>query len=102
MPDNSGVEILRKQLKTAAVNTLLCSKTQQKQMLEFCENHIPEEMLKEVRDLHCFSIITNDVLVDIAGEEHLPVLLRFVDESHNLREEFVGFLPYDADAEILL
>lgn len=39
-------------------------------------------------------------MVDIAGEEHLPVLVRFVDEAHNLREEFVG-LPYEADAEIL-
>lgn len=29
------------------------------------------------------------------------MLVRFVDESHNLREEFVGFLPYEVDAEIL-
>ena len=40
-------------------------------------------------------------MVDIAGEEHLPVLVRFVDQAHNLRDEFVGFLPYEADAEIL-
>ena len=53
-----------------------------------------------MRDSHFFSIITDDV-VDIAGEEHLPVLVRFVDEAHNLIEEFVGFLPYEADAEIL-
>eukprot|EP00069_Balaena_mysticetus_P001116 bmy_03705T0 len=42
-----------------------------------------------------------DNVVDIAGEEHLPVLVRFIDETHNLREESVGFLPYEADAEIL-
>ncbi|KAF3824274.1 hypothetical protein GH733_008559 [Mirounga leonina] len=69
-------------------------------MLDICESYIREENLREVRDSHFFSIITDDV-VDIAGEEHLPVLVRFVDESHNLREEFVGFLPYEADAEIL-
>ena len=69
-------------------------------MLEICESCIREETLREVRDSHFFSIITDDV-VDIAGEEHLPVLVRFVDESHNLREEFVGFLPYEAGAEIL-
>lgn len=40
-------------------------------------------------------------MVDIAGEEHLPVLATFVDEAHNLREKFVDFLPYEADAEIL-
>uniref|UniRef100_A0A8D0P939 THAP-type domain-containing protein n=1 Tax=Sus scrofa TaxID=9823 RepID=A0A8D0P939_PIG len=97
---NAGEEVLRKRFETTAVNTLFCSKTQQKQMLEICESCVREETLREVRDSHFFSIITDDV-VDIAGEEHLPVLVRFVDEAHNLREEFVGFLPYEADAEIL-
>ncbi|KAF3829059.1 hypothetical protein GH733_003323 [Mirounga leonina] len=97
---NSGEEVLRKRFETTAVNTLFCSKTQQKQMLDICESCIQEETLREVRGSHFFSIITDDV-VDIAGEEHLPVLVRFVDEYHNLREEFVGFLSYEADAEIL-
>uniref|UniRef100_G1QZ90 THAP-type domain-containing protein n=1 Tax=Nomascus leucogenys TaxID=61853 RepID=G1QZ90_NOMLE len=79
-------EVLRKRFETTAVNTLFCSKTQQRQMLEICE-----KTLREVRDSHFFSIITDDV-VDIAGEEHLPVLVRF---------EFIGFLPYEANAEIL-
>ncbi|XP_069891082.1 52 kDa repressor of the inhibitor of the protein kinase isoform X2 [Dipodomys merriami] len=70
---NSGEEVLRKRFETTAVNTLFCSKTQQKQMLEICESCIREETLREVRDSHFFSIITDDV-VDIAGEEHLPVL----------------------------
>lgn len=97
---NAGDEILRKRFEMAAVNLEYCSKTQQKQMLEICESCVREETLREVRDSHFFSIVTDEV-VDIAGEEHLPVLVRFVDESHNLREEFVGFLPYEADAEIL-
>lgn len=44
--------------------------------------------------------ITDDV-EDVAGEKHLPVLVRFVDLSHNLREEFMGLLPYKAAADIL-
>ena len=86
---HSGEEALRRRFETTAVNTLFCSKTQQKQMLEICESCIREETLREVRDSHFFSIVTDDV-VDIAGEEHLPVLVRFVDEAHNLTEEFVG------------
>jgi hypothetical protein len=69
-------------------------------MLEICGSCIREDTLREVRDSHFFSIITDDV-VDISGEEQLPMLVRFVDESHNLREEFVGFLPFEADADIL-
>ncbi|KAB0339371.1 hypothetical protein FD755_024975 [Muntiacus reevesi] len=98
---SSGEEVLRKCFETTAVNTLFCSKTQQKQMLEICKSCIREETLREVRDSHFFSIITDDVM-DISGEEHLPVLVRFVNEAHNLREEFVGFLPYEADAKILV
>ncbi|XP_058041954.1 52 kDa repressor of the inhibitor of the protein kinase [Ahaetulla prasina] len=97
---NSGDEVLRKQFETTAVNLAYCSKTQQKQMLEICENCVREEMLREVRDSQFFSIVTDEV-VDLAGEEHLPILVRFVDDAHNLREEFVGFLPYEADPEIL-
>ncbi|XP_067166444.1 52 kDa repressor of the inhibitor of the protein kinase isoform X1 [Apteryx mantelli] len=97
---NAGDEVLRKRFEMTAVNLEYCSKTQQKQMLEICESCVREETLREVRDSHFFSIVTDEV-VDIAGEEHLPVLVRFVDESHNLREEFIGFLPYEADPEIL-
>ncbi|KAK1332525.1 hypothetical protein QTO34_007206 [Cnephaeus nilssonii] len=88
---SSGEEVLRKRFETTAVNTLFCSKAQQKQSC------IREETLREVS---LFSIITDDI-VDVAGEEHLPMLVRFVDEAHTLREEFVGFLPYEADSEIL-
>lgn len=51
-----------------------------------------------MRDSHFFFVITD--VVDITGEEHLPVWVRFVDEAPNQREEFVGFLSYEADAEI--
>ncbi|KAK9402596.1 52 kDa repressor of the inhibitor of the protein kinase-like [Crotalus adamanteus] len=97
---NSGDEVLRKQFETTAVNLAYCSQTQQKQMLEICENCVREEMLREVRDSQFFSLVTDEV-VDLAGEEHLPILVRFVDDAHNLREEFIGFLPYEADPEIL-
>ncbi|XP_066478501.1 52 kDa repressor of the inhibitor of the protein kinase isoform X1 [Tiliqua scincoides] len=97
---NSGDEVLRKRFETTAVNLAYCSEAQQKQMLEICESCVREEMLREVRDSHFFSIITDEV-VNLAGEEHLPILVRFVDDSHNLREEFIGFLPYETDPEVL-
>ncbi|NWU97255.1 P52K kinase, partial [Upupa epops] len=97
---NSGDEVLRKRFEMTAVNLEYCSKTQQKQMLEVCANCVREETLREVRDSRFFSLVTDEV-VDVAGEEHLPVLVRFVDDSHNLREEFIGFLPYEADPETL-
>uniref|UniRef100_A0A2K5DXQ6 THAP-type domain-containing protein n=1 Tax=Aotus nancymaae TaxID=37293 RepID=A0A2K5DXQ6_AOTNA len=94
----SGEEVLRKRSETTAVNTLFCSKTQQRQMLEICESCIREETQGSERPTLLFHV-TDDV-VDIPMEENL-LLVRFVDESHNLREEIVGFLPCEADAESL-
>ncbi|VFV36289.1 52 kda repressor of the inhibitor of [Lynx pardinus] len=64
----------RKLFETTAVNALFHSKTQQRQMLE---------------------------VLDIAEEEHLPVLVSLVEESHNLREDSVAFVPHEADPESL-
>ncbi|XP_075448797.1 52 kDa repressor of the inhibitor of the protein kinase isoform X1 [Ascaphus truei] len=97
---NSGDEVLRKRFEMTAVNVEYCSRTQQKQMLDICESCIREEMVREVREAQFFSIITDDA-VDLAGEEHMPVFVRFIDETNNLREEFLGFLPCEADAEML-
>lgn len=56
------------------------------------------KLLREVRDSH-FII---DEVEDLEGEEHLSVLVRFVDLSHTLGEEHVGFLPYKAAAAFWL
>lgn len=69
-------------------------------MLEICENCIQKESLREVRDYHFFSIISDDVQ-NIAWKEHLPMLVKFVEEYHNLREKIVDFLSHEVDAEIL-
>ncbi|KAM4701348.1 52 kDa repressor of the inhibitor of the protein kinase [Discoglossus pictus] len=97
---NSGDEVLRKRFEMTAVNLEYCPRIQQRQMLDICESCIREETFREVRDAHFFSIIIEDV-VDIANEEHIPVFVRFIDEGNNLREEFIGFLPCEADAEML-
>nr|KAF6281903.1 hypothetical protein mPipKuh1_010203 [Pipistrellus kuhlii] len=79
---NSGEEVLRKRFETTAVNTLFCSKAQQKQMLEICESCIREETLRGARDSHFFSILTEDV-VDTAGAEHAASSLTAVLHALN-------------------
>ncbi|XP_006014058.1 52 kDa repressor of the inhibitor of the protein kinase [Latimeria chalumnae] len=95
---NAGDEVLRKQFEMTAVNLEYCSKVEQKQLLDVCESCIREETLREVRDSRFFSIVTEEE-IDIAGEEHFPVFVRFVDDSKNLKEEFLGFLPCNTVAD---
>lgn len=47
----------------------------------------------EVRKANYFSVLADEV-ADISNTNQLSLVLRFVDESYNIREEFVDFLPY--------
>ncbi|KAJ8384589.1 hypothetical protein AAFF_G00200260 [Aldrovandia affinis] len=97
---NAGDEVLRRRFERTAVNAEYCPAAQLSQMLEVCESCIREELLQEIRECRFFSLVTDD-LVEISGESHLPLLLRFVDAANCLREEFIGFLPFQGDEETL-
>lgn len=98
---NTGDEALRKRFESTAVNTEYLSKVEQNQLLDVCENTVREEILIEVRESRFFSLVTGD-LVEIAGEKHLPLFLRFVDQSNILREEFLDFVLFDEDVACLV
>ncbi|CAJ0959243.1 unnamed protein product [Ranitomeya imitator] len=97
---NSGDEVLRKRFEMLAVNQEYCSRFQQEQILEVCDSCIREEVMRDVRNSQFFSIIVEDA-VDLAGEEHMPVFIRHIDDANNLHEDFVGFLSCEGDAEII-
>ncbi|XP_044142907.1 52 kDa repressor of the inhibitor of the protein kinase [Bufo gargarizans] len=97
---NSGDEVLRKKFEMLAVNQEYCSRFQQEQILDVCDRCIREEVMRDVRNSQFFSIIVEDA-VDLAGEEHMPIFIRHIDDGNNLHEEFVGFLPCEDDAEIM-
>ncbi|KAF3692663.1 52 kDa repressor of the inhibitor of the protein kinase [Channa argus] len=98
---NSGDEALKKRFEATALNTEYLSAAQQSQLLDVCENTVREEMLMEVRESRFFSLVTGD-LVEFAGEKHLPLFLRFVNQQNVLREEFLDFVPFDGDESALV
>lgn len=95
---NAGDEALKKRCEF--VRGKLCSTSELKKMVEISENCIRAGLLLEVKEARFFSLVTGDV-VEIESCCHLPVFLRFVDQSNCLREEFAGLLPFDADEETL-
>ena len=48
--------------------------------------------MTEVQKAKYFSIVADEV-ADISNTEQLSLVLRFVDNSNNVREEFIDFLP---------
>ena len=68
------------------------SKTIQNDFIAYCGDHIHEKILTEVRKAKYFSILADEV-ADVSTTEQLSLMLRFVDENNEIREEFVDFLP---------
>ncbi|TRY89223.1 hypothetical protein DNTS_025395 [Danionella cerebrum] len=96
---NAGDEFLRKKFEGSPVNLEHCSSTQLQQMLEVMEKCIRDELLAEAKS-HVFSLVVES-LVEIGDESHLPLFVRFVDQTNCLREEFIGFVLYEGDADAI-
>lgn len=97
---NAGDEFLRKKFEGSPVNLEHCSSTQLQQILEVIEKCIREELLAEAKEGRCFSLVV-DNLVEIEGENYVPLFVRFVDKANCLREEFVDFLLFEGDVEAI-
>lgn len=53
-------------------------------------NYISSKIITEVKQTRMFSVMA-DGAADISNKENLSLVLRYVDSSKNIREEFVGF-----------
>ena len=51
---------------------------------------IVNNLSQEIRDSKCFSIMSDEA-ADISNKENLSVVIRFLDSTKTVREEFVGF-----------
>ena len=87
---DSGDEILKKHFETVARNATYRSKTIQNEMIETVGNYIVSKIMAKVSESKIFSVMADEA-VEVANKENLSLLIRFVDSSHNIREEFVGF-----------
>lgn len=58
--------------------------------------------MTEIRKAKYFSILADEV-ADVSNTEQLSLALRFVDESNEMREKFVDFLPcmYGTSGQVL-
>ena len=87
---DSGDKILKKHFETAPRNATYRLKTIQNEMIETVGNYIVSKIMAEVSESKIFSVMA-DKAADVTNKENLSLLIRFVDSSHNIREEFVGF-----------
>ncbi|XP_067113347.1 uncharacterized protein si:dkey-250d21.1 [Osmerus mordax] len=83
-----------------SLNPICVEKIDQKEVLQFTEDLMQEEIRNSLRLARYFSILLQDV-TNIEGKEQIPVFIRSVTVAGFPQKHLMGFLPCDADAESL-
>lgn len=81
---------LMEHLENAPRNATYRTKTIQNEIIETVGNYISSKIIAEVKQTRMFSVMA-DGEADTSNKENLSLVLRYVDSSKNIREEFVGF-----------
>ncbi|CAN9501555.1 unnamed protein product [Ophioblennius macclurei] len=83
-----------------ALNRICVEKIDKKEILQFSEDLMREEIQNSLRLARFFSILLQDA-TSIEGKEQIPVFIRSVTVAGFPQKHLVGFLPCDLDAENL-
>jgi len=87
---DSGDQTLQHHLETAPRNATYISKTIQNEMITTVGAIILNNLSQEIKDSKYFSVMSDEA-ADISNKENLSVVIRFLDSTKTVREEFVGF-----------
>ncbi|KAM4547004.1 uncharacterized protein V3H82_020695 [Fundulus diaphanus] len=83
-----------------AHNRICVEKIDKKEILQFGEHFMQEEIQNSLRLSRFFSILLQDV-TNMEGKEQIPVFIRSVTVAGFPQKHLIGFLPCDLDAENL-
>ena len=86
----SGNSALARHLQESSKNAIYTSKTIQNDLIDCIGSHIRDNILKEIKESKYYSILCDEV-VDISNKEQVSIVLRFVDDKCDIREEFLDF-----------
>jgi len=90
-----GDKTLEVHYNTHAKNVSYMSKTTQNELISCCGDIITGNIISNIKfrgdNNHYYYTILADEALDSSGKEQLSLVLRFLDSSLNIREEFVGF-----------
>ena len=87
----AGEVVLGEHLKTCPKNASYISKTSQNELIKCCGQVITEEIITEVKQNKFFTIIADEA-ADCSNKEQMSLVLQFVDNELNIREDFIKFL----------
>ena len=78
-------------LSSTPRNATYRSKTTQNQLIDICGELLSNTIVTEVKEAKFYSILADEA-TDCANIEQMSLVVRFVDTSASIREEFLGFV----------
>ena len=87
---DSGDAILQQHLENAPRNATYRSKTIQNEIIKTIGSYILSKISDEIKESKLFSVVADEA-ANISNKEQLSLVLRYVDASQQIREEFIGF-----------
>ena len=86
-----GLKDLVDQLSNAPLNATYRSKTTQNELIKICAEQIRSSIIKEILAAGEFAVLADEAS-DVSNKEQMAFVLRFIDDSSVIREEFLDFL----------
>lgn len=87
----AGDTVLTKHFETCSSNSKYTSHRIQNELISICGNIICNEIVKCVNDSMTFSLMADESAVT-AGKEQLSIGVRYVTQTYDIKEEFLGFV----------
>ena len=91
---DAGDSVLKDHFKSMPRNAQYISPQIQNDLISCTGEWIRKQILNEVKSAKFFSICADEA-ADSSNREQLPLILRFVDNSNSIREEFGDFIVCD-------
>ena len=86
-----GDNVLKDHYEKHRKNASYLSKQTQNELIDICGALVQDEIVSKVKQSRFYSILADEAM-DISGKEQLSFVLRYVESSGNIREDFLGFI----------
>ena len=86
--------VFEEHMANAAKTATYRSKTTQNELVNICGELILSKLTAEIKESKFFAILADEA-ADVSNIEQMPLVIRFVDHSSIIREEFLGFVKCD-------
>lgn len=87
----SGDLVLKEHFDSAPKNAVYNSKTIENQLISVIGEWLTNKIVDEVKEARFFTVVADEV-ADVSNTEQMSIVVRYVDNQCEIKEEFIEFI----------